>query len=74
MLILSNGSGFKKDYLKQRPSYILPYLEYISYIYKSFSNINAFPLAFDSKYIKNKFDLINLLKSLEKSTKVIELI
>jgi len=74
MFILSNGSGLFEDYKSKSPSYMLPILETLSFVYKAFANINAFPLTFDSRLIDSEKKLFDLLKSLNPSTEAIELV
>ena len=52
---------------------MLPLLESTSFFYKAFANIDSFPITFDSRLINSEDKLLNLLKSLNPSTEIVEL-
>lgn len=71
--ILSDGSKFSKDFQSVSPSFMLPELEAISYSYKAFSNLNAFPLVFNSKLVKDGAELAWMLEKISPVVNTVEL-
>ena len=73
IFVLSNGSTFGENYLSVSPSFMMPELELICFAYKSLSNLDAFPMVFNSNVIKNSEDVAWMVEHISPCVAGIEL-